>query len=318
MRKTLAVLIALPLLATALATLAAEPCRYSAPRNAELDAAGLQALAIGLGANRLTLRGQPGLARIIVHGTACASQAGWLDDVKVETTRRGTTAHLIADNGGHDISAGLFGGSYAYVKLDVEVPNTLATRLTVGSGTADAAALARLDATIGSGDLQLADVAGPLRLRVGSGDVVANRIGSVVVDGLGSGDVTLQHAGGPVAIGAVGSGDLTLDHVRGGVTLDSLASGDVKLTSIGDGVTAGSVGSGDLVIHDVAGNVSVRAVSSGEVSVHRASGNVHADSVGSGDFKADGVGGDFSVGEVGSGDVDHRGVKGKVSVPRHD
>lgn len=320
MRMTTTALIASLLLAVSLAAVAAEPCRYSAPRNAELDAAGLHALAIELGASRLVIRGQPGLDHIVVHGTACASNPRWLGDIKVETARSGATAHLIVDNGNHDVATGLLGvgGVYAYAKLDVRVPDTLATSLVVGSGTADAAALARLDATIGSGDLKATQIPGELGLRVGSGDVVASGVGSLALGSLGSGDVGVQRVGGAATVGAVGSGDLTLGGVRGGVTLESLSSGDVKLTSIGGGVTAGSVGSGDLVIRNVTGNVSVRAVDSGDVSVHAAAGNVHADSVASGDFDADGVGGNFSVGAVGSGDVSHRNVKGRVSVPRHD
>lgn len=318
MRRTTTALIASALLAVSLAAVAAEPCRYSAPRNAELSAAGLHALAVELGANRLVIRGRPGLTRIVVHGTACASNPHWLQDVKVETARSGATAHLIVDNGNHDIATGLFGGVYAYAKLDVQVPDTLAASLVIGSGTADAEALARLEATVGSGDLKAAKIPGELGLRVGSGDVVASDVGSLAVGSLGSGDVSVQRVGGAATVGAVGSGDLTLQDVRGGVTLEALSSGDVKLASIGGGVTAGSVGSGGLVIRGVTGNVSVRAVDSGDVSVHAATGNVHADSVASGDFDADGVGGNFSVGAVGSGDVGHRNVKGRVSVPRHD
>jgi hypothetical protein len=317
MRKTPTVLLAFSLLALAAVATAAEPCRYSAPRNVELDAAGLKTLAVELGPNRLVIRGQPGLTRIVVHGTACASNARWLDDVKVEATRSGTVAHLIADNGNHDVVTGLFGDHSAYARLDVEVPAALATSLTVGSGTADAGGLAALDATVGSGDLKAARISGGLGLRVGSGDAVATDVGSLALASLGSGDVTVQRVGGAATLGTVGSGDLTLQDVRGGVTLESLASGDVKLTTIG-GVTAGSIGSGDLVVRDAGGNVLVRALGSGDVDVHGAGGNVHADSVGSGDFKVDGVGGEFSVGAVGSGDVAHRGVRGKVSVPQRD
>lgn len=318
MRKTATAVLVLLLSACPLGALAAQPCRYSAPRNLDLDAAGLKALALELGPNVLTLRGEAGLTRIVVQGTACASNRDWLPQVKLDTARSGATVHLIADNGGHDVDLSLFGGRYAYLKLEVRVPAALATSLTVGSGEADVAGLARLGATVGSGDLKLAGITGPLALRVGSGDVVGGQVGSLELASLGSGDVSLTGVGGAAAIGAVGSGDLKLKNVKGGVTLQELASGTVKLDTVTGGVTAGSVGSGELAIRDVTRNVSVRAVASGDVSVHRAGGNVHADSVDSGSFAADGVGGDFTIGDLGSGDVSHRGVKGRVSVPQHD
>lgn len=318
MRKSTTAVLALLLLVCSLAAIAAEPCRYSAPRNADFDAAGLQALALELGPNVLTLRGEAGLTRIVVHGTACASNRDWLPQVKIDTARSGAMLHLIADNGDHDVNLSLFGGSYAYLKLDVRVPAALATRLTIGSGDADAARLARLDATVGSGGLKLAGITGPLVLRVGSGDVVGSAVGSLDLASLGSGNVSLTGVGGAAAVDTVGSGDLALKDVRGGVTLQALASGEVKLDTVAGGVTVGSVGSGDLAARQVTGNVSVRALASGDVRVHDAKGNVHADSVDSGSFAADGVGGDFTVGELGSGDASHRDVKGKVSAPRHD
>jgi hypothetical protein len=269
------------LLAASFSAAAAEPCRYSAPRNAEIDAAGLKLLSVQIGPDELFIHGQPGLTRIVVQGTACASDEKWLKDVKVETARQGDTATLVANDGDHGVVISLFHNYYAYLKLDVRVPLSLAVKLQEGSGDASASDLAALDATLGSGDLKVKSIAGEFGF-------------------------------------AVGSGDLSLHNVKGSVTMGALSSGSARLTGIGGGVKVQSVGSGDLVVHDVTGDVTVGSVSSGEVSIERAGGNVRADSVGSGDFGADGVGGDFSVGTVGSGDIRPRNVKGKVSVPQDD
>lgn len=318
MRTSILLFASASLLALSFGAAAAEQCRYSAPRHAEIDGAGLKLLSVRIGPDDLTIRGEPGLARIVVSGTACASNEKWLQDVKVETSRQGDTASVVANDGHHTMIMSLFGGSYAYLKLDVRVPQALAVKLDEGSGDASATGLAALDATLGSGDLKVHGVAGAFGLRVGSGDVVAGDVGSLDLSSLGSGDVGVDGVHGSARVGAVGSGDLGLSNVKGDVSIGSIASGDAKATNVGGSLKVASVGSGDLVVRNVTGNVTVGSVSSGDVSIEQAGGNVHADSLGSGDFGANGVGGDFSVGAVGSGDVHHHGVKGKVSVPRSD
>lgn len=318
MRKPILLLAGVSLLAVSLCALAAEPCRYSAPRNAELDASDLKLLSVEIGPDNLAIQGQPGLTKIVVRGTACASNEKWLQDIKVEASRQGDTASVIARDGDHGIVLSLFGGSYAYLKLDVRVPQSLAVKLQEGSGDANAGNLAALDATLGSGDLKVRGIAGELGLRVGSGDVVAGDVGSLNLSSVGSGDVSVDGVRGDAHAGAVGSGDLGLRNVKGSVSIGSVASGDVKLAEVGGSVSARSVGSGDFVARNVTGNVSIGSIASGDVNLEQVGGSVRADSLGSGDFGANGVGGDFSVGAVGSGDVRHHGVKGKISVPRDD
>jgi DUF4097 and DUF4098 domain-containing protein YvlB len=318
MRKSILLLASASMLALPFGTAAAEQCRYSAPRNAEIDAAGLKQLSVRIGPDDLVIRGEPGLTNIVVKGTACASNEKWLKDVKVEASRQGDSASVVARDGNHTMFMSFFGGSYAYLKLDVRVPQALAVKLDEGSGDASASDLAALDATLGSGDLKVHGVAGAFGLRVGSGDVEAVDVGSLDLSSLGSGDVSVDAVRGAAHVSAVGSGDLGLSNLKGDVAIGSIASGDAKVTGVGGSLKAESVGSGDLVVRNVTGNVTVGSISSGDVSIEQAGGNVHADSVGSGDFGANGVGGDFSVGAVGSGDVHHHGVKGKVSVPRGD
>lgn len=318
MRKFILLLASVPLLVASWTAGAAEQCRYSAPRNAELDAAGLKQLSVEIGPDDLAIHGVAGLTKIVVTGTACASNEKWLADIKVETARNGDAASIVADDGDRGVVFSLFGEAYAYLKLDVRVPQSLAVTLKEGSGDAQASGLASLDATLGSGDLKVNGIAGELALRVGSGDVVAGDVGSLNVSSVGSGDVSVDGVRGAVHVGSVGSGDLGLRNVTGDASLGSVSSGDAKMTGVGGNITVDSVGSGDLVIRDVKGNVSVGSIASGVASIAQAGGSVHAGSLGSGDFGADGVDGDFSVGSVGSGGVHHRNVKGKVSVPRDD
>lgn len=319
MVKSALLLAGVPLLVLSLGAGAAEHCRYSAPRNAELDAVGLKQLTVQIGPDELVLHGDPGATKVEVRGTACASNEKWLQEIQVEAVRQGDGATVTAHDRDHGIHLSLFGDSYAYLKLDVTVPQSLAVTLKEGSGDAAVHHVAALDATVGSGDLKADAIAGELGLVVGSGDAVANHVGSLKLSSVGSGDVSVDGVQADARVGSVGSGDLALRNVTGGVTIDSIASGDATLANVGGSVKVGSVGSGDLVVRGVKGDVAVGSVSSGDVSIERAGGSVRADSVGSGSFGALDVGGDFSVGSVGSGDIRHRDVKGKVSVPqRHD
>ena len=270
MRKTAATLL---LIALPLAAAAASPCKYTAPRNADLDAAGLRSVQLNLGSADLDIQGVPGLARIEVRGTACASDAKWLDDLKVATGRAGDRATVDARNesGSH---YGLFGDSYAYLKLQVRVPAALAVAVDSGSGDVRASDLASLDFSSGSGDLQADRIAGALALRLGSADARASQVGSVELRGTGSGDVHVDGVHGDVQAGRSGSGDLGFFNVGGSVRIGGTGSGDISLRHIGRDAEVGSTGSGDVDADDVGGRLTVHSTGSGDVSYHGVKGAV--------------------------------------------
>lgn len=276
MHKTI---IALLLMTLPLAA-GAEECRYSAPHNADLDAAGLSSLLLDLGSADLDIHSVPGLARIEVRGTACASDASWLPDLQISANRNGNGATVAVQNNHQHNTFGLFGSSYAYLKLQVSVPATLAVNVHSGSGDVKASQLASLDIDSGSGDLIADHIAGALNLSLGSADVKATQVGSVYVRKSGSGDVRVDGVRGDVHADHSGSGDLSFNHVGGGVEVGSTGSGDVTLNDVGHDVRVGHTGSGDV--------------------------------------NADGVGGSFTVGSSGSGDIHYKNVKGAVSVPKRN
>ena len=275
MRKALPLWAGLALLVVAGAA-GAEPCRYSAPRNASLDAAALKSLLLNLGATDAHVRGVAGLSEIEVRGTACASNPQWLDDLKIDTSRSGPEATVSVRTGDHDNTFDLFGFSrYAYMRLTVNVPPQLAVVLNSGSGDVVAESLASLDFHSGSGDLRAYQIAGALTLDLGSGDVDAHGVGSVELRSTGSGDVTVSNVRGDVRAGHAGSGDLHFSGVQGGVSVGTVGSGDVRLENIGGSIEVDRIGSGDLVVDDVAGNLQVDEDGSGDVSYHGVKGTVH-------------------------------------------
>jgi DUF4097 and DUF4098 domain-containing protein YvlB len=271
------IIIALLLTTLPLAAGASE-CRYSAPRNADLDAAGLSGLLLKLGSTDLDIQSVSGLNKVEVRGTACASDASWLKDVQLDANRSGDRATVVAQNNRHDNTFTLFGSTYAYLKLQVRVPASLAINVETGSGDVKATSLASLDFNSGSGDLQADHIAGALTLKLGSADVKAQQVGNVDLRETGSGDVRVDGVRGDVKADHSGSGELNFSNVSGGVNVGATGSGDVTFNNIGRDAKVGSTGSGDV--------------------------------------NANGVGGNFTVGASGSGDVHYTNVKGQVSVPK--
>lgn len=251
----------------------AQECRFSAPRNADIDAAGLQDLTLKLGSSDLDIQGVKGLNRIEVRGTACTSEQDWLQHMQIGSSRHGAHAAVSAVTDRIDTFL-IFGTTYAYMKLQVRVPASLAVLVGSGSGDTNASQLASLDFDSGSGDLIANNIVGALNLQLGSADVRANQVGSVNLHGTGSGDVHVAGVSGDVQTDHSGSGDLEFSGVRGSVHVGSTGSGDVSVSDVGRDVEVGSTGSGDVTANGVGGNFIVRATGSGDVNYHDVKGNV--------------------------------------------
>ncbi len=273
--------IVMGLLLSALATTAvANECKFSEPRNLDIDAAGLHALALTLGSTDLHATGVPGLKRVEVRARACASERDRLAGLKVDQRRDGDRLTITPTFSGKQ-SSGWFGSNYAYIELHVRVPADLPVRVNTHSGDAEVRDVAALAFDSHSGDLIAHEIAGQLTASVHSGDVQARDIGNMRVNRSGSGDVHADKVNGDVVVGRIGSGDLGFDDVKGNVSVESAGSGDIGIRHAGGSVTVGSIGSGDVYVND--------------------------------------VGGDFVVRSIGSGDITRRGVKGRVDIPhRYD
>ena len=275
MRKAIPLLAGLALLFLAGAAGAA-PCRYSAPRNVDLDATALSSLLLNLGAADAHVQGVAGLSQVQIRGTACASNPQWLNDLRIDTSHTGGKATVTVRTGDHENSFNLAGISrYAYMKLSVSVPAQLAVAIDSGSGDVIAESVESLDFHSGSGDLKADHIGGALALDLGSADVDAHGVGNVELRGTGSGDVTVSDVHGDVRADHAGSGNLHFSDVQGGVSLGSIGSGDLRLERIGRNVQVDSIGSGDLVVDGVDGDLQVGATGSGDVSYHGVKGTVH-------------------------------------------
>lgn len=267
-------LVTLPFTASAV-----DQCRFTASKSVDIDATGLKNLRANLGTTDMSIESVPGLGKVEIRGTACASDATRVKDLNIEGHREGNDAVLDATHQGGYANFSSMGSTYAYLKIQVRVPASVGVTVVSGSGDVDATGLASLDYTGGSGDLTASNIRGALGIKVGSADVKATEVGSVELKTTGSGDVHVTGVKGDVHSGRSGSGDLGFRNVTGNVSIESSGSGDISVSNIGRNVDIGSVASGDV--------------------------------------SADGVGGNFTVRASSGGDITHSNVKGKVSVPNH-
>ena len=245
------------LLIAPFATFAATPCKYEAPRNLQVDLAGVRAVQVEVHSYDLHLTGSDSARGLTVTGRACASEKSALDDLQVTQRRDGD--QLLLDIGGSNnhFSLNLFGNAYANLEVTVQLPANLPVTLSVGSGDADVSGVRQLQSNVGSGDLHVRQVAGAFSTSVGSGDVDATDIGSLELGSVGSGDFKASGIKGDARIGSIGSGDVTLRNVGGSVRADTLGSGDLTVGDVAGDLSLGAKGSGDVDHSGVKGKVSV-------------------------------------------------------------
>ncbi|WP_165942188.1 GIN domain-containing protein [Luteimonas arsenica] len=246
-------------------------CKHSAPQSLTLDIGDARSIEFHVGNSKLRLDGKPGKAGSL-QGRACASSADDLARLRLEQKREGDT--LVVRLAREERSGWSFGNRYAYFDLAGSVPDGMRIEVSVGSGDAWANDLSELGLTVGSGDAEGRRIHGKVDARVGSGDIELADLGSLDVDSIGSGDLKARGVGGNARIGSIGSGDLELRDVGGNVDIGSVGSGDADLERIKGSVEVGSVGSGDIDIDGVGGDLRVRAVGSGSVDHSGVAGRV--------------------------------------------
>jgi hypothetical protein len=244
------------LLLAPFAASAASSCKYEAPRNLQLDLAGVRAVQIELHSHDLHLTGSVGAKGLTLTGRACASDQATLDQLQI--TQHREADQLLLDIGGSDhFSLNLFGSSYANLEATVQLPANLPVSVSVGSGDADISGVQQLQSNVGSGDLHVRHIAGKFATSVGSGDVEATDSGSRDLGSVGSGDFKADGIRGDARIGSIGSGDVTLRTVGGSVHADTLGSGDLTASDVTGDFSLGAKGSGDVNHSGIKGKVNV-------------------------------------------------------------
>ena len=244
----LASLLLLPLAAQA------EDCKFQAPRNLQLDLTGVHSVQIDLHSHDLHLRGDSAARGGELTGRACASSQELLDDLVVTQRRQGDVLIVVM---GSERTHWTLGHSYANLVVNLKLPPAIPVTLNGGSGDAWVDGMKQLDAHVGSGDLHVQNLEGPLKASIGSGDLDASHVGSVELGSVGSGDFKAEDVKGDVRVGSIGSGEVSVKNVGGSVRADTIGSGDLTARDVGGDLSLGAKGSGDVNYSGVRGKVNV-------------------------------------------------------------
>lgn len=260
----------------------ADGCAFEAKRDLALPAGGVKTLKLQTRAGDLRVTGVAGLANIELHGRACATSQAQLDALQLQHSRSGDRLEVIT-TAPEENSFKLFSDNYAYIDLEVRLPQELA-----------------LDLDDSSGDIEIRD-AGAIEMRDSSGDIrIRDPRGDVTIRDT-SGDIRVEQARGNVTVVADSSGDIVIDGASRDVVVEDDSSGDIEITRVSGNARVGHDSSGDIRFRDIGGNAEVGSDSSG--SIH-----------------ARGIRGDFSVRAKSGGNrnIDYADVGGRVSLPERD
>ncbi|BFI96913.1 MAG: DUF2807 domain-containing protein [Rhodanobacter sp.] len=231
-------------------------CKFQAPRNLQIDLAGVRGVQIDVNSYDLHVNGTSGAKQLVVNGRACASEQSLLDKLQITQRREGDQL-IIELGGGNAFSFHLFGNYSTDLEANVQLPPELPVTVRVGSGDAGVNGVQQLHSSVGSGDLHVSNISGAFDTSVGSGDVDASNVGSLYAGSVGSGDLKVSGIKGDAKLGSIGSGDATLRNVGGSVHADTLGSGDLGVHDVGGDFSLGAKGSGDVDQSGVKGKVSV-------------------------------------------------------------
>jgi len=244
------------LLVPAVAMADKDYCKFSAPRNLELDLSGVRMVRFAVNAYDLHVAGDAPAGKGTVRGTACGSDQESVDNLVVTQQREGDTLVVELTNKRNGGWSG-WGNHYSGLKVEASVPAGIPVTVDVGSGDAKVRGLASLKSAVGSGDLEAHDIKGAVTTSIGSGDATFENTGAIDVDSVGSGDFHANRVNGDARIGTVGSGDAKLSDVAGNVEVGTVGSGDLDIDGVRGNLTVRTKGSGDVRHHGVTGKVDV-------------------------------------------------------------
>jgi hypothetical protein len=236
---------------------ASDYCEYEKNIDQTLDLKGSEELVVMAGAGDLRITGVKGSNDAQISGRVCVSEEEWLEQSGVGTSG-GKRAEITVDLPDTDDGGSWSGDNYAYLDLELEVPEGI-----------------RLD------------------VRDSSGDIRMEGVGAVTVQD-SSGDMNIAHASGPVSI-KDSSGEIDVSDINGDVTIESDSSGDIVGKNIAGKVLVESDSSGDIEFSDVGEDFVVERDSSGNISANRVGGDFRVLRDGSGEIDATDVDGAVDI-----------------------
>jgi hypothetical protein len=231
-------------------------CKYEKEIDQELVLDGAEVLTILAGAGDLEIEGDKDASVATIRGRVCVSEEDWLEESRVDMTQ-GKTSEIVVELPEISSSWSLLGGAnYAYIDLEITVPENLRLDIKDSSGDVEIEGVGTLSLKDSSGDVHLEDIGGSVTLADSSGDLVLEDIeGDVTVDSDSSGDIRGRDVGGSVRVRRDSSGDIRFIDVSSDFTVERDSSGDISAKGVGGDFNVLANGSGDIVAKNIQGKI---------------------------------------------------------------
>lgn len=230
-------------------------CKFERDIDTTLDLAGTDLLTVAAAAGDLEISGRPGIREARVRGRICVSEEPWLAEADVVTEGGpGASIRTVMP----DVGSGwnLLGSRYAYIDLEIDVPDDLALQIRDSSGDLEVEGIGPVGIRDSSGDIELEDIGGSVELEDSSGDIEARRIaGDFTVISDSSGDIEGAYIEGSVQVENDSSGDISFKDVTGDYIVGRDSSGDILAKTVGGDFRVLRDGSGSIRAKDVSGVV---------------------------------------------------------------
>ena len=251
------VILVLFLLLFVAADMQASDCEFERLIDQSLDVSDSQSLAIAAAAGDLEIVGVSGSNEVKIKGKICVSEEDWLDEARLETSS-GDQAEISVVLPDVDSVWSLWGQAYAYMDLELEVPDDLALQLKDSSGDIVIEDIFSLSMQDSSGDIEIRNVAGLVEIKDSSGDIDVRELHddfTIISDS--SGDIHGSDIDGNVLVMADSSGEIWFTEVRKDFVVERDSSGDIVAENIGGDFTVLRDSSGKIRSKDVSGETTI-------------------------------------------------------------
>ena len=230
-------------------------CKYEESIDKQLDLTGTELLSISAAAGDLEITGVTAGSTARIKGRLCVSDKDWLAESGVSVST-GREASIVVDLPRAESNWSFTKRKYAYLDLEIEVPEGLALDVRDSSGNLSIERTGSVNVMDSSGDIEIEGISGSAVVKDSSGDIVFRNIG---------GDVTIE---------SDSSGDIRGTDIDGSVLVRSDSSGDIRFRDVGENYIVERDSSGDITADGVGGDFRVLNDGSGNIEARNVQGEV--------------------------------------------
>jgi hypothetical protein len=239
--------------------LQASDCEFEAMIDQTLDLSGSEELSVLAAAGSLEITGTKGSDVATIKGRVCVSEEEWLEESGVKTSG-GNRAEIIVNLPDTDDGGSWTGNNYAYLDLELEVPESIRMNVKDSSGEIKMEGVGAVTIQDSSGGIDIADATGPISIEDSSGGIELSRIsGDVTIESDSSGDIYGKDIEGTVLVKRDSSGDIQFSDVGENFVVERDSSGDISATRVGGDFQVLRDGSGEIRASKVDGEVMIPA-----------------------------------------------------------